>query len=322
MASPDTRAVAVAGEAIADLVAEGPDGPYLALPGGSPANVAVGLARLGVPVRMLARIGGDPFGRLLREHLEANGVGTDAVVRAAEPSSVAFVHHHGDAPPAYDLRLDGTADWQWTDAELAGLPGDVAALHVGSLATVLPPGAERLAALALRARATATVSYDPNCRPDVLARVPDARERAEELLRAADVVKASDADLELLRPGADPEAFAAELVAAGVILVVVTLGADGAIVAGERLPPRRLPAAPATVVDTVGAGDAYMSAVLAGLHDRGLLGAGNRAALRSAPPEVLLEVCGTAAHAAALTCGRRGADPPTRDRLAKRIGSR
>ncbi len=318
----DTRAVAVAGEAIVDLVAEGPDGPYLALPGGSPANVAVGLARLGVPVRMLARIGGDPFGHLLRAHLERNGVGMEAVVRAAEPSSVAFVHHHGDAPPAFDLRLDGTADWQWTDAELRGLPGgDVAALHVGSLATVLPPGAGRLAALAHRARATATISYDPNCRPDVMARVPDARDRAEELLRAADVVKASDADLELLRPGADPEAFAAELVAAGAGLVVVTLGADGAIVAAGRLSPRRLPAAPADVVDTVGAGDAYMSAVLAGLRERGLLGAESRAALRSAPPELVLEVCGTAARAAALTCGRRGADPPTRDELAKSITS-
>ena len=123
----DTRTVAVAGETIVDLVAEGPGGPYLALPGGSPANVAVGLARLGVPVRMLARVGGDPFGRLLRAHLERNGVGTEAVVRADEPSSVAFVHYHGGGPPAFDLRLEGTADWQWTDAELRGRPGgDVA----------------------------------------------------------------------------------------------------------------------------------------------------------------------------------------------------
>lgn len=318
----DTRVVAVAGEAVMDLVADGPGGPYLALPGGSPANVAVGLARLGVPVRMLARIGGDPFGRMLRAHLERNGVGTEAVVRADEPTSVAFVHHHGEAPLSFDFRLTGTADWQWTDAELRGQPGDdVAALHLGSLAAVLPPGARRLTALAHRARATATISYDPNCRPDDMARVPDARDRTEELLRTADVVKASDADLEVLRPGADPGAFAAELVAAGVSLVVVTLGADGAIVAADRLPPRRVPAAPATVADTVGAGDAYMSAVLAGLHERGLLGAENRAALRAAAPEVLLEVCGTAARAAALTCGRRGADPPTRDELTKSITS-
>ncbi|MCO6005168.1 carbohydrate kinase [Actinoallomurus purpureus] len=319
MQIPDARVVAVAGEAIIDLVAEKSGGPYLALPGGSPANVAVGLARLGVPTRMIARIGEDPFGRTLRAHLVRNGVDTRAVAPAAEPSSVAFVHHEGGGPPSYDLRLEGTADWQWTAEELARVPlGDVAALHVGSLAMVMPPGAEALAGLARRARETATVSYDPNCRPDVMDRLPDARSRVETLMRTADIVKISDADLEWLRPGGDPRRFAAELVegAGGVSVAIVTLGADGALVAAPRLPPVHLPASPVEVVDTVGAGDSYMSAVLAGLHERGLLGAERRHALRSASGSVIMEVCAEAARASAITCGRRGADPPTRAELA------
>ncbi|GAA4609873.1 carbohydrate kinase [Actinoallomurus liliacearum] len=316
MRIPDARVVAVAGEAIIDLVAEKPGGPYLALPGGSPANVAVGLARLGAPTRMIARIGADPFGRTLRDHLVRNGVGTGAVAPAAEPSSVAFVHHEGGGPPSYDLRLAGTADWQWTAGELAGVPlGDVAALHVGSLAMVLPPGAEALAGLVRRARETATISYDPNCRPDVMSAVPDARSRVEALLRTADIVKISDADLEWLRPGADPRRFAAGLVEGTGAVVIVTLGAAGALVAAPRLAPLQLPARTVEVVDTVGAGDSYMSAVLAGLYDRGLLGAERRAALRAAPGSVFTEVCAEAARAAAITCGRRGADPPTRAEL-------
>jgi fructokinase len=278
--------------------------------------VAVGLARLEVPTRMIARIGEDPFGRTLRDHLTRNQVGTGAVAPAAEPSSVAFVHHDEGGSPTYDLRLDGTADWQWTAEELARLPlGDVAALHVGSLAMVLPPGAEALTGLVRRARETATISYDPNCRPDVMAAVPGARSRIEALLRAADLVKISDADLEWLRPGADPRRFAAGLVEATEGVVIVTLGAEGVLVAAPRLAPLHLPAHPARVVDTVGAGDSYMSAVLAGLYERGLLGAERRAALRAAPGSMLTEVCAEAARAAAITCGRRGADPPTRAEL-------
>ncbi|MFL6051713.1 MAG: carbohydrate kinase family protein [Actinoallomurus sp.] len=317
MRIPDARVVAVAGEAIIDLVAAEPGGPYLALPGGSPANVAVGLARLGTPTRMIARIGKDPFGRTLRDHLVRNGVGTGAVAPAAEPSSVAFVHHEEGGPPSYDLRITGTADWQWTADELARVPlGDVAALHVGSLAMVMPPGAEALAGLARRARETATLIYDPNCRPDVMELLPDARSRIESLIHMADVVKISDADLEWLRPGGHPRRFAAGLVEETEAVVIVTLGADGALIAAPRLSPLHLPACAAEVVDTVGAGDSYMSAVLAGLYEQGLLGAERRPALRSAPGSVITEVCAEAARAAAVTCGRRGADPPTHAELA------
>jgi fructokinase len=314
---PVHHTVAVAGECVVDLVAGEPGGAYLALPGGSPANVAVGLARLGVPTRMIARIGAGTYGRSLRDHLTGNGVGTETVVIAHEPASVAFVHHDADGVPSFDLRIDGTADWQWTEAEVAGLRLDgLAALHIGSLALVMPPGADVLAGLARRVRDEATISYDPNCRPAVMDEVPDARPRIEALLRIADVVKVSDADLAWLRPDGGHEGFADELIEAGVSVVAVTHGAAGSVVTGRRCPPRRLPAyRAAEVADTVGAGDSYMSAVLAGLGRRGLLGADRRDALRSAEAPVLAAVFDEAARAAALTCARRGADPPTREEL-------
>lgn len=311
---PEAGVVAVAGECVVDLVADG--GAYVPLPGGSPANVAVGLARLGVPTRMIARIGAGPFGRMLRDRLVRNGVGTETVVAAPEPSSVAFVHHDAEGVPAFDLRVEGTADWQWSEAEAARLGGeDLAALHVGSLALVMPPGADVLAALARRLRDTATISYDPNCRPAVMDDVRGARARIEALLRVADVVKVSDADLAWLRPGGGHEDLAGELLAAGVAVVAVTHGAAGSVVTGPAASPLRVPAHPVDVVDTTGAGDSYMSAVLAGLARRGLLGAGRREALRSAGPSLLAEVFGEAARAAAITCSRQGADPPTREDL-------
>jgi len=312
--------VAVAGECVVDLVPDpAAGGAYVPLPGGSPANVAVGLARLGSPTRMVARVGGDPFGRTLLDHLVRNGVGTGLTVAAPEPSSVAFVHHDADGVPSFDLRIDGTADWQWTEAEIAGLrrgSGErLAALHIGSLALVMPPGADVLAGFARQARTEATISYDPNCRPAVMGRVPDARPRIEALLRVADVVKISDADLAWLRPDSDHEGFADELVAAGVSVVAVTYGADGSVVTGRRCPSLRVPAYRVELVDTTGAGDSYMSAVLAGLGRRGLLGAERRDALGSADATVLGEVFEEASRAAALTCARRGADPPTRAEL-------
>lgn len=314
-------AIAVVGEALIDLIPVGGSGGrtdvqdlYQGVPGGSPANVAVGLARLGVPVRMAARVSGDPPGRIMRRRLAEAGVDMRGVVAAGEASSVALVSHGADGPH-YDLRLHGTADWQWTEAELEQLePASLAALHVGSLAAVLPPGAHEIAALVRRVRRTATITYDPNVRPEHMAAIPDARGRISTLLGLADVVKLSDADLAWLMPGMSPADFARHQVAAGAAICVVTLGAAGAVAAcGAGVV--EVPAFPVEVVDTVGAGDAYMSALLVGLHDRHLLGASARDTLRAVDADTLTSLLTDAALAAAITCGRRGSDPPTRAEL-------
>ncbi|HEV2871707.1 MAG TPA: PfkB family carbohydrate kinase, partial [Actinomycetota bacterium] len=166
--------VAVAGEALVDFVPGGGDGLFRAAPGGSPANVAVGLARQEVPTRLLARIADDLLGHRLRAHLDGNGVDLSFAVRAAEPTSLAIVAVGRDGVVEYDFRVEGTADWQWADHELAGaLDGPVVALHAGSIALTMPPGADVLQRLLAAARKDMTVSYDPNCRP-LLMGSPDA----------------------------------------------------------------------------------------------------------------------------------------------------
>lgn len=311
-APPRSGVVAVAGEALVDLVPAGADGLFRAAPGGSPANVAVGLARLEVPTRLLARLADDPMGRRLRAHLAGNGIDLSYAVHAKEPTSLAIVTLAADGSADYDFRVDGTADWQWTDAELHGAVDEaVAALHVGSLALTMEPGAGALTRLVAAARSTATISLDPNVRPLLMGSPDDVLARVEALLPLADVVKASAEDLAWLLPGRAPEEVAADWLRRGPAVVVVTLGPDGAVAAGHRAGVLRRAARPVAVVDTVGAGDAFTSGLLAGLHRRGLLGAGQRRTLADLDGDVLADVVDTALHVAALTCSRLGADPPT-----------
>ena len=304
--------IAVAGEALVDFVPAHRQGLFEAAPGGSPANVAVGLARLQVPVRLLARIADDLLGHRIRTHLAGNGVDLSFAVRAAEPTSLAIVAVGRDGAVEYDFRVGGTADWQWRDEELAdALEGAVVALHSGSLALTMPPGADALQRLLARAQGTATVTYDPNCRP-LLMGPPDAvRGRIEALVGLADVVKASADDLAWLLPGRAPEQVAEAWLAKGPSIVAVTLGPTGVVAAARQTGVMRRPGRAVDVVDTVGAGDACMSALLAGLHHRDLLGTDRRDHLRAVTADTLAELLDEAVLAAAITCTRHGADPPT-----------
>ncbi|GHE29028.1 carbohydrate kinase family protein [Streptomyces vinaceus] len=330
--SSATTPTLVIGEAITDVLT-GEDGVQRARPGGSPANVALGLARLGHPVRLATRIGRDGPGRELHAHLRSSGV-------VLTPGS------HTDGPTSTaTARLDaaGTAhygfDITW-DLPPGALDGPAPAhVHTGSLATVLAPGAERVFAAVEAARAGATVSYDPNIRPALLADPERERQRAERFVALSDVVKASEEDLGLLRPGRSPDETARRWVEGsregrGPALVVVTMGGAGARVfwPGGRC---EVPATAVGVADTVGAGDAFMAGLLSGLLRTGLLASAGppgapgapgaaraRTALREATARALLDprvgsALSLAARAAALTCTREGADPPTHTELAR-----
>jgi fructokinase len=320
--------VAVAGEALVDMVPAPVEGYFELAPGGSPANVALGLSRLGVPTRLLARIAHDMLGERIREHLAGNGVGLEHVVDATEPTSLALVAVAEDGGATYDFRVDGTADWQWTAAELAGAldgaedgaeDGAVVALHSGSLALTTPPGAAVLRELMTSARAGATISYDPNCRPMLMGEPADVLAGVHELLAVADVVKVSAEDLEWLRPGVDPEAVLEDWLQRGPAIVAVTLGGDGVLGGTAGGVRSRRPGVPVSVIDTVGAGDTFSAALLAGLHRRGLLGAAARPELRTLDEDTFDALLDEAALAAAITCSRRGADPPTADELRARL---
>lgn len=316
-----TPTVAVAGEVLTDLVPDGPDGRYRAVPGGSPGNVAVGLARLGVPTRMLARLSDDVLGRRLRAHLAGNGVDLGHTIAAAEPSSLAVVALRADGAADYDFRIDGAADWAWTDDELSTALDGVAALHLGSLAVLRPPGDAALRRLADRARGTVTVSVDPNVRPALLGR-DDARDVLLELLAIADVVKASAEDAAWLEPGRTPAEAVQDWLAAGPALVVVTRGAEGALAVGAQCGLVERPGRRVDVVDTVGAGDSFTSALLAGLARRDLLDADRRAALGGLSAAEVGALLDEAIAASALTCTRSGADPPYAEELARSVVTR
>lgn len=315
--------IAVAGEALVDLVPADVPGQFAALPGGSPANVAVGLVRLGAPVRLLARIGTGTMGDRVRNHLRDNVISLDHTIRAAEPTSLAIVDLDANGVAQYDFRIDGTADWQWTDAELSNaLDGQVAALHTGSLAMTQQPGADALLRLIERARPAATISYDPNMRPQLMIH-QQAKERVEAVLPLADMVKVSADDLDWLYPGRPPRDVLADWAGRGPALVIITLGADGALAATAGLhAPVQRPGLPIEVVDTVGAGDAFSAGLLDGLHRRDLLGAHRREALRTMGKAELTGLLDDAMLIAAVTCTRRGADPPAAAEIRDRVGGR
>ncbi|PWR05835.1 carbohydrate kinase [Micromonospora acroterricola] len=309
--------IVVAGEALIDLVvtAEG----QRAVPGGSPANVAVTLARLDQPVRLLARLGADGYGRQLAEHLSANEVDLAWAVRAEQPTSVAVATLDASGKASYEFRLAGTADWQWTSQELPELAGSPAtALHTGSLALALAPGAQVLEDLLTRERQRdgLTVSIDLNLRPSIVTDRSGEQARVRRQVRLAHLVKASDEDLAWLYPDRTVRDVMTEWRDAGVCCAVVTRGADGAVLLAPDGSVHEEPAVPTTVVDTVGAGDAFTGGLLAALADLDALGdrpADRLAALSAAQWATVLR---QAALVAALTCARRGADPPRRAEVA------
>jgi len=304
--------VVVVGEALMDLIQVDRSTLYESAPGGNPANVALGLGRLDVPVRLCARLSGDAFGQRIAAHLAANGVDLSASIRASEPTSLAVAASPVGDGVEYDFWVNGTADWQWRDSELIDAVGDHdVALYVGSLAATMRPGDAAVFRCAERARERATVIYDPNCRPSLMG-APDAvRGRIEALVAVADVVKASADDLAWLMPGRTPVDAAREWCRLGPAIVAATLGASGVVAVTASGATVQRPGRVVNVVDTVGAGDAFTSALIAGLHRSGLLGAARRENLAAIPGRELAAILDVAVLASAINCTRRGADPPT-----------
>ncbi|ALV46713.1 ribokinase [Arthrobacter alpinus] len=309
----------VIGEALIDEVVRMGQDPVPHV-GGSPMNVAVGLARLGHPVQFLGRFGQDAYGDMVAGHLHANGVMVP-LAADSQTTSVARAVLDADGAATYEFDLD----WSLPELE-AGAAGTApnymlaatTLLHTGSIATMLAPGAAQVLDAVVQAHPHATIAYDPNCRPSIITDVAYARDQAEKFVRLADVVKASDEDLAWLYPGVDPKESARTWLATGgsegPAIVVVTQGGEGpwaVCAAGEAscaVPPIR-------VADTVGAGDSFMAALLSTLVDRELDGAQRRSELRAMSTETLSEVIGYAARAAAITVSRAGANPPSRAEL-------
>lgn len=301
--------VTVVGEALIDLVPDGTPRGYTALPGGSPYNVAIGLARLGVDTCLMARLADNAFGRILRDRALAEGVDLSAAPQAVELTTLAVVSLDSEARATYDFYIEGTADWQWTDDELDGLPHRTTILHFGSLASWTAPGAQQIALLVGRARSTGTVtvSYDPNVRPLLLNDPARARPEIERGIRLAHIVKASTEDVAWLYPEAALDDLVARWLELGPALVVLTDGANGACAYSAKGPKIQRPGISVDVIDTVGAGDSFTSAFLASCVRRGIHAPAPAAGWADTDISGALD---DAIAASALTCRRAGADPP------------
>lgn len=288
--------VTVIGEALVDIV-HAPDGIRTS-PGGSPANVALALARRGLAAELVTQLADDDHGRAVRAWLSGSGVAVRVPgVPARTSTAVARLDAEGAASYAFDI-VWAPQPWSTSTAPV---------VHAGSIAAVLRPGADVVAAALDAAREHAVVTYDPNIRPSLITDPDDVRTRVARLVALSDVVKVSGEDLDWLHPGEDHRQVAADWAAAGPALVVVTEGADG-LYAVHGSGAVEVPAARVQVVDTVGAGDTVMAALIAELHAPTAADARARiAGWSSGELEALLRRC---AAAAGITVSRPGADPP------------
>jgi fructokinase len=312
------KVLTVVGENIIDLVPDDSEASsFRPSPGGSPANIAVSAARLGFHTALAARISRDLFGSRIRNRLASVGIDDRYIVDATEPSTLAAVHFDAERRASYDFWFTGTADWQWRDGELPDpLDPDVVALHIGSIAIFIPPGADAIEQLVAREglRGQVTLSLDPNVRPTIVAdadgSLDTARARVERLVGLVDVVKASDEDLGWLYPDVRPVDAAERWAGLGPSLVVMTQGPDGAVAIGAKATVS-VPAPTVTVADTIGAGDAFAGGLLYALNVAGLLGPGGADRIAALDGPELTELVRVAVVTAALTCTRVGAVPPT-----------
>lgn len=303
------RRMLVVGEALVDVV-HARDGAVTEHVGGSPANVALGLGRLGRGVDLLTWLGRDDRGSRIATHLAASGAALVPGSDGAERTSIATAYLADDGAATYVFDLTWRIPETW-----ASPPGPPIAVHTGSIGAVLEPGAADVARILAAHRASATITYDPNLRPSLMPPPERTRPVVEQVVAMADVVKVSDEDLAWLAPG-DPMALAREWATAGPALVVVTRGGEGAFAWTARGVHVSVPSRPVRVADTVGAGDSFMAGLIDGLWGAGLLGPDARAALRAVDEATLRSVLERCAVIAAITVGRPGADPPTAAEVA------
>lgn len=292
----------VVGESLVDITVDA-GGTERHRPGGSPMNVAFGLARMGVSARLLTTVGDDAGGRQILRHLQGARVKLDdvRVVPGVRTSSArAMIGADGAASYSFDLSWDISGEIE--------VPTDCGILHTGSIGAVLEPGADAVLDLFLSAPPGVVRAYDPNARPSITPDRERVRERVERLVENADVVKMSEEDAAWLLPDEDGPGVVRWALDRGVKFFVLTRGADGCLV---QTPSRRVdqPAfPPVKVVDTIGAGDAFMAALLAGMSRWGLLEAVREDAISPGDVERLAVL---ASRAASMTVSQVGAHPPT-----------
>ncbi|SDE57438.1 carbohydrate kinase family protein [Ruegeria marina] len=298
------------GEALVDMIPEptvsGQPG-FVPHPGGAVFNTAIALGRLGARVGLLTGLSRDIFGQQLRGSLVAANVDASLAILSDRPTTLAFVRFC-EGRASYSFFDENSAGRMLTPADMPALPDEVSALFLGGISLACEPGAEAYAALVERESGRRAIMLDPNIRPGLVENAARYRARLARMVGGADIVKVSDEDLDWIVDTPRSQAEKARvLLDMGPSVVIVTRGAAGAagiLPGGTEV---HVPARPAHVVDTVGAGDTFNAGVLATLSERGQM---SRAGLAALAREDLQEAMQFGARVASVTVSRAGANPP------------
>ena len=295
----------VCGEVLIDLI-PGADGVRVPHVGGGPANTAKALARLGHDVQFIDGISSDQYGQMSRNELLDDEVKLDLALKSEKPTCTAEVTLGADGSGSYVFNIDGTATF---DFSLDWLPDPSRykpqVLHIGTLVTVIEPGADVLYDWAIRVAEFAPIVYDPNIRPSVMGDRDRYQASVEKWVAISSVIKVSDDDVEWLYPGESVESVAQRWINDGAALVVITRGMNGllGVSAGGSV---EVPGVKIEVADTVGAGDTVGAIIVEAMVEKGILNLAD---------EVLKATLHRAAVAAGITCSRKGAQPPYKHEL-------
>lgn len=311
----------ICGEALFDVFAAGGESGSLrfdAIPGGSPFNVALGIARMDQRSALLTGLSDDFLGEHLRTLLQASGVSTDYLVRIQAPTTLSLVTRRNDGAAEYAFYGNGAADRLLQINRIPPLSDDIRCIHIGSYATVVEPTAAALEQLVRRERQSRFISYDPNVRLNVHGSRADWVNKVELLASLSHLVKLSEEDVRQLYGVADAEILAQRWLDKGCSLVVLTRDKEG-LRAWNRHGHVEVASLPVPdLIDTVGAGDTVQAAVLSQLAERGKLDPEAASALSLEEVRQILEF---SVAAAAITCSRRGADLPRRYEVLRRLES-
>lgn len=291
----------VAGEALIDLIPQGDT--RVAIVGGGPANTAKALARLGFDSYFIDGISTDDYGKAIRAELLADGVHLDYTLKSKLPTCTATVTLAADGGASYEFLIDGTATFEFDEKWLPDPTNPPAVTHVGTLATIVEPGATKL--FDWMKKIKAPLVFDPNIRPSVISDRAQYRSVVDKWATISSVIKVSEEDLHWLYPGTSMHDVANNWLAQGAALVIVTLGSEG-LAGFTRAGEVRVPGVRVEVSDTVGAGDTVGAIIVEGIIEHGLA---------HLTGDVLRQVLTRAAKAASITVSRPGANPPTKEEL-------
>jgi len=300
------------GEALIDMLprtTKSGDSAFVPVPGGAVFNTAIALGRLGVEAGFFSGLSSDFFGEILRESLNKSHVDSQLASVSDRPTTLAFVRF-ANGQARYAFYDENTAGRMLETADLPQIPGHIQTLFFGGISLVSEPCGSAYEALLLR-EGHCTSMLDPNIRPGFVTDEPTYRARLDRMMAQTDILKLSDDDLGWLYGEGDLHSQARDLIAKGAKLVLVTEGAKGATAytAQHRV---FVPAKPAQVVDTVGAGDTFNAGVLASLSAQGML---DKQALQAIGKPALIAALTYGIHAAAITVARAGANPPWKKEL-------